>query len=115
MNDKILDLELGNAVIKAIGIGELGESAINYLSVNKLKGITLYSRAGSEANSQINDADLLFLIVDKNGINDLMRIAKISNGLNILTIALIKSEKSDVIDDLKKAVDSFILLTDVTQ
>jgi len=113
MKDKTLDLELGNAAIKAIGLGKSGESAINHMSANKLKSVTLYPRADADMNAQINDADLLFLIFDEqdsNALNDFMQIAKISNESNILTIALIKTEQSNDIDALKEVVDSFILL-----
>jgi len=117
MKDDKLHLELGSAAIKAIGLGNAGEAAINYLSANNLKDVTLYPRADLDPNTQINDSDLLFLIFDEkdsNALNDLMRIAKISNERNTLTIALIKTEQSDGIDTLKEIVDSFILLPEMS-
>lgn len=113
MKDKTLNLELGSAVIKAISIGTSAESAMNYVSTNKLKGVKLYPRVSSDINAQINDADLLFLIFDEKDINDfstLIRIAKISQELNILTIVLTRTEQNNVIDELKGIVDSFIVL-----
>jgi len=117
MKDKTLDLELGNAAIKAIGFGKSGESTINYMSDNNLESVALYPSVDTDTNAQINEADLLFLIFDEKdskALNDFMRIAKISNERNILTIALIKTEQNDGIDDLKEVVDSFILLPETS-
>ncbi|CAC9627804.1 hypothetical protein [uncultured Gammaproteobacteria bacterium] len=117
MKDKTLDSKTGNAVIKAIGFGKSGEAAINYMHSKMLKGVTLYTSVDTDTNAQINDGDLLFLIFDEKdskALNDFMRIAKISNERNILTIALIKTEQSDVMAELKEIVDSFIVLPETS-
>jgi len=93
-----------NAVIKIFGMGEVGESAINYMmsNTNNLKSGDSYSIIGT---------DLLFLISDiteRHSLNELLRMAKVGKNLNTLTIALITSEQDSAIEELQENVDAFI-------
>jgi len=110
-------LELKTPVIKSIGFGEIGNSAISYMGESNLKVGKLDSTAYQDPNGRRKDIDLLFLTAstkDNAALDELLKAAKIANTLNALTMAIVESDQGSVISELQGIVDSFIIFPKIT-
>jgi len=112
MKKQSLHTETSHPTINVIGFGELGNSTIKSISDINLKHIQVQLFSTVESYKPQKETDLLFLIADSTdnyAINQLIKISEINTNLNILTIALLSSLNSNISDNLKNAVDAFLI------
>jgi len=111
---KYEDPELDKVVIKVIGIGIAGNTAIKHMKDNALEGVEFHGFTKAKVDTLLKGSNLLFLIADMSEddvIEDFFSAAEKAKKLGILTISVVTITSSfDYISRLTKVSDSLILI-----
>jgi len=112
-----MNFEHNKVVIKVIGIGDIGGSAISYLHNSRLSGIEFHSFIETLTYDLLTGADLIFLIADvsrKEDSKNLFNIAKFTKELDILTISIAtKLVDFDIRAALIKVTDALFIIPNI--
>jgi len=112
-----IHIELDQAIIKVIGIGNKASNTLTYMQYSSIKGVDFFSIDANQAtNQKIEGTHLLFLIAnagEPKSIKTCLSIAKHSRELNILTVAIITAKDSvDKLTELEQCADSLVAISD---
>jgi len=100
--------------VKVIGIGSKGREVVEKLSEKDFQGINLVAVEKKSAESLLENIDLVLIVAGMENdleIEEISSIAKKSQELGVLSVAIVPNEKKDI-EQLGKLADALIVASD---